>query len=150
MICGIDANVLIYSAVESIPEHKRVRSFFERHVLTGDLICAVSFPVLLEFIHITTDPKRFSQPLTVEESLEMAEQYWNAGDWHRLVPKPTTGARALALLRQYKLGRKRLLDTYLAATLLDSEIIHLITCNHDDFKIFKELRLINPLKPGIG
>ena len=53
MICGVDANVLIYSAIQSVPEHGNVLSFFERRVLTGELTCAVTFPVLLEFVHIT-------------------------------------------------------------------------------------------------
>ena len=146
MICGVDANVLIYSAIDAMPEHKKVLAFFERRVLKGDITCAVSFPTLLEFIHITTDPKRFSPALTIEESLAIAEQYWQAADWRQLIPKPTTGSRAFALLREHKLGRKRLIDTYLAATLLDHEITALITCDTSDFKTFTQLvELINPL-----
>ena len=145
MICGVDANVLIYSAIESMPEHKRVLSFFERRVLTGELSCAVSFPVLLEFVHITTDSKRFKPALSMEESVAIAEQYWLAADWHPLIPKSTTGSRAFALLRNHRLGRKRLLDTYLAATLLDHGVTTLITCDTGDFNIFSDLQLINPL-----
>ncbi len=146
MICGIDANVLIYSAIESMPEHKPVLSFFERRVLTGELTCAVSFLALLEFIHITTDAKRFRNPLDIEESITIAEQYWQATNWHRLLPQFTTGARAFGLLREHKIGRKRLLDTYLAANLLENGITSLITCDTDDFKIFRDLTLINPIK----
>ena len=145
LICGVDSNVLIYSAVESMPEHRKVLSFFESRVLTGELNCAVSFPVLLEFIHITTDAKRFKPALTVEESIGIAAQYWNASDWQRLLPKSTTGARVFELLKKHKLGRNRLLDTYLAAMLLENGITALITCNTDDFAIFEEIRLIDPL-----
>ena len=146
MICGVDANVLIYSAIESMPEHSKVLSFFERRVLTGELTCAVTFSVLLEFIHITTDPKRFRSPLTLKESLGMAEQYWNASDWRRLFPQPSTGTRTLDLLRSHRLGRKQLLDTYFAATLLDNGVTSLITCDSKDFGVFEELRLIDPLR----
>ena len=145
MICGVDANVLIYSAIESMPEHNRILTFFERRVLTGRLSCAISFPVLLEFVHITTDPKRFKPPLSVEESVGIAEQYWQAANWHRMIPKSTTGSLTFSLLREHKLGRKRLLDTYLAATLLDNGITSLITCDRDDFKVFSQLQLINPM-----
>ena len=146
MICGVDANVLIYSAIESMPEHRKVFSFFERRVLRGELTYAVTFPVLLEFMHITTDTKRFKLPLTLEESLYIVEEYWNASNWHHLLPQPSTGTRALDLLRRYRLGRKRLLDTYFAATLLDNGVTTLITCDETDFRVFEELRLINPLK----
>jgi len=145
VICGVDANVLIYSAVESMPEHKRVLSFFDRRVISGELSCAVSFTVLLEFVHITTDARRFKEPLSLEESMGMAEQYWHAANWHRLIPKSTTGSVALDLSRKHKLGRKRLLDTYLAATLIDNGIPALITCDTQDFKVFGRLQLINPL-----
>jgi len=47
VICGVDANVLIYSAVESMPEHEKVLSFFEKRVLTGEVACGVSLPFLL-------------------------------------------------------------------------------------------------------
>jgi len=146
LICGIDANVLIYSAIRSMPEHRRVRAFFERRVLTGEVICAVTFPVLLEFLHITTDPRRFSHPLTLEESLAIAEQYWNASNWRQILPQPGTGTRAMGLLRRHDLGRNRLLDTYFAATLLDNGITSLITCDVRHFRIFQELRLVNPLQ----
>jgi predicted nucleic acid-binding protein len=145
VICGVDANVLIYSAIESMPEHPKVLSFFEERVLTGELKCAVSFHVLLEFIHVTTDPKRFKSPLTLKEGLGMVEQYWNASNWNRLLPHSNTGSRTLDLLRRYRLGRRRLLDTYLAATLLDNQVTTLITCDWQDFEVFEELRLINPL-----
>lgn len=59
MICGVDANVLIYSAVESMPEHKNVLSFFEKRVLTGELTCAVSFPVTLT-LGLTADKSGIS------------------------------------------------------------------------------------------
>jgi predicted nucleic acid-binding protein len=147
MICGVDANVLIYSAVESMPEHKKTLAFFEDHVLTGEISCAVTFPVILEFLHITTDARRFKSALTMEESMEIAQQYWNAADWRRLLPKPSTASLAFELIRKHKLGRKRLLDTYFAATLLDHGITHLVTCNPEDFSVFGKLRLINPLEP---
>ncbi len=146
MICGVDSNVLIYSAVESMPEYRSVASFFERRVLTGEITCAVTFPVLLEFVHITTDPKRFSPPLELEESVAIAEQYWNAANWRRLLPRRQTGVRTFELLRRHGLGRKRLLDTYLAATLLDHNVQTLLTCNTRDFQVFNELQLIDPSK----
>lgn len=146
MICGVDANVLIYSAVESMPEHEPVLAFFRNRVLTGELKCAVTFEILLEFVHITTDPRRFKPALSIEESVGIAQQYWNAADWEQLLPKPTSGARAFDLLKKNKLGRNRLLDTHLAAVLLDHGITTLITCNGVDFRVFRDLNLIDPLR----
>lgn len=141
----MDANVLIYSAIKSMPQHKTVRSFFQGRVLTGQLTCAVSFTVLLEFLHVTTDSKRFDFPLTMEESIEIVQNYWNASNWKRLLPAVTTGNRTLDLLQKHRLGRKRLLDAYLVAMLIDNHVNTLITCDRTDFGIFDELDLIDPL-----
>jgi predicted nucleic acid-binding protein len=129
-----------------MPEHRGILSFFERRVLTGELTCAVTFPVLLEFVHITTDSRRFKPPLTLEESIALAEQYWSASNWQQLLPGSGTAARAFDLLRRHELGRNRLLDTYFAATLLDNRITSLVTCDVKDFRVFRELALINPLE----
>jgi hypothetical protein len=69
-----------------------------------------------------------------DESIAIAEQYWQAANWHRMIPKPTTGSLAFSLLREHNLDRKRLRDTYLAATLLDNGITSLITCDVANFK----------------
>ena len=39
---------------------------------------------------------------------------------------------------------KRIADTLFAAALLTSGVHDLITCNPDDFRVFEELRLIDP------
>jgi len=45
-------------------------------------------------------------------------------------------------MESFKLGRKRILDTMLAATYLSQGIHHLITGNPSDFRIFPDLELI--------
>ena len=147
MICGVDANVLIYASVESMPEHRQVYEFMQAHVIGGELTCALTFPVILEFIHITTDARRFKLPLSMEESIQIAEQYWTAADWLQLFPKATTGSRSFDLLSKHKLGRNRLLDTSFAATLLDNDVVSVITADAGDFAPFDELQIINPTLP---
>jgi hypothetical protein len=34
--------------------------------------------VLADFVHVVTDPKRFTQPLTMESALERAEIWWES------------------------------------------------------------------------
>jgi predicted nucleic acid-binding protein len=45
---------------------------------------------------------------------------------------------------RHQLGRKRLADTLLAATLLRHGIRQLVTCNRADFEIFSGLDLVDP------
>ncbi len=59
---------------------------------------------------------------------------------------PTNDAirQFLVWLNQFALGRKRLLDTLLAATYLQSGILSILTTNPSDFAIFGVFTSISP------
>jgi hypothetical protein len=57
---------------------------------------------------------------------------------------PSVLARVVDLMKRYSLGRKRILDTALAATLECSGVGRLATLNLRDFKIFPFLELVSP------
>jgi hypothetical protein len=47
-------------------------------------------------------------------------------------------------MRQFNLGRKRILDTHLAAILHTNGVRRLLTSNPADFKIFGVLEIVTP------
>jgi hypothetical protein len=47
-------------------------------------------------------------------------------------------------MRQHQLGRKRILDTQLAATLWQADVRRLLTSNPADFQIFGGFELLAP------
>ena len=47
-------------------------------------------------------------------------------------------------MRQFNLGRKRILDTHLAAILYTSGVRRLLTSNPSDFKVFTVLETVTP------
>ena len=51
---------------------------------------------------------------------------------------------ALHLLERHRLGRKRIADTLLAATLLRHGVNSIVTCNPSDFAVFNDLEVIDP------
>jgi hypothetical protein len=67
--------------------------------------------VLAEFIHIVTDPRRFTEPLDMTAAQQLAEQWWTARETVRISPDDAATRQFLAWLQQFSLGRKRLLDT---------------------------------------
>jgi len=69
--------------------------------------------------------------------------------WRQLLPQSGTGARTIDLLKRCRLRRKRLLDSHFAATLLDNGIKALVVCDAKDFWVFRELRLINPMRSAV-
>jgi predicted nucleic acid-binding protein len=54
---------------------------------------------------------------------------------------------AFALVERHGLGRKRLADGLLAATLLRHGVPQLVTCSRSDFEAFTALKLVDPRDP---
>jgi len=78
------------------------------------------FPIvpqtLAEFIHIVSDSSRMPNPLSLVDAVSRAQAWWNATEVQRIFPEGQTVQGFFTWLRQYRLGRKRLLDTMLAST----------------------------------
>ena len=89
--------------------------------------------VLAEFIHIVTDPRRFARPLDMTAARQLAEQWWTAVKSCTCSPMCAAARQFLAWLQQFSLGRKRLLDTLLAATYRQAGIYSLLTTDQADF-----------------
>ena len=55
-------------------------------------------------------------------------------------------ADAFRLLERHALGRERIADTLLVATLLRHDVHHIITCNPGHFDSFEGLTVVDPRK----
>jgi predicted nucleic acid-binding protein len=110
---------------------------------TPDLI-AIAPQVLAELIHVATDSRRLAQPLTLSVARALAEQWWTAREVVGVFPDDVATRLFLAWLQQFSLGRKRLLDTLLAATYHQAGIRSLLTTNAGDFAVFGTFNCITP------
>ncbi len=113
-----------------------MRSFAERNGVTPN--------ILHEFVHIVTDNRRFEPPLNMTEALAVARLYSGRSNVECLPVNETVLATAFDLLEHYQLGRKRIADTLFAASLLLHGVRDLITCNPRDFRVFEDLKVIDP------
>lgn len=105
-------------------------------LLAGGHDFAVAPQTLAEFIHIVTDPKRMPHPLTIAEAISRAEHWWQAAEVQRVFPDGECVTDFLGWLARHRLGRKRLLDTLLAATYQRAGIRRLLSNNEGDFRVF--------------
>ena len=121
MIHGLDTSFLIAAEIVEHPEHAAARDTLARLLGAGDQV-ALAPQVLAEFIHVATDARRFAQPLTIQAAQQVGLQWWTARDAVRVFPDEQATLRFLDWLQQHALGRKRLLDTLLAATYTDAVI----------------------------
>jgi predicted nucleic acid-binding protein len=146
MIHGLDTGFLVAAEVAEHMEHSPARQTVALLVAADDRI-AIAPQVLAEFIHVVTDPRRFSQPLDAEGARRIAEQWWTARDVQRVFPNNSAAQQFLAWLQPFSLGRKRLLDTLLAATYYEAGVRSILTTNPSDFAVFG---VFNCITPGTG
>jgi predicted nucleic acid-binding protein len=132
---GLDTSFLVAIEVSSHDQHKNCRATFQKLLKAGETF-SLTPQILAEFIHVVTDPKRFSSPLLLGQAVERAEFWWNASEIVHVFPTAESTLVFLGWLEEHRLGRKRLLDTLLASTLHASGITSVLTLNPADFAIF--------------
>ena len=74
----------------------------------------------------------------------VALQWWTAREVKQVFPDEEATQLFLAWVEQHRLGRKRLLDTQLAATYVRAGITSLLTTNPGDFGSFQEFTCLVP------
>ncbi|MFQ5703826.1 MAG: type II toxin-antitoxin system VapC family toxin [Gemmatimonadales bacterium] len=144
MIQAVDTNVLVYAHLPTTAEHERVRRFLHKRLAAPRVTLAVTPMVLHELVHVITDPRRFDPPVTMSEGRAIARLYLGRSNVTCLAPDEEAIADAFALLEHHQLGRKRIADTLLAATLLRHGVGEIITCNSADFAPFAGLSVVDP------
>lgn len=133
---GIDTSFLVAWAIPEHPDHVSCRALSAEAAHEGRTF-ALSLGILAEFVHVATDPRRFAQPLAMPDAIRVAEFWATASEVHLLRQDAAVSQQWLAWLTEYQLGRKRLLDTLIAATWHCSGINEIYTLNPADFTIFK-------------
>ena len=145
MTHGIDTDFLVAAEIREHPFHRPADALL-RSLLADGHDFAIAPQTLAEFIHIVTDPKRMPQPLTIADAIARAEHWWHAEEVLRVFPEGRAVSDFLSWLSSHRLGRKRLLDTLLAATFQQAGVKRLITNNDRDFKIFGSFEIVSFLE----
>jgi predicted nucleic acid-binding protein len=140
---GVDANIFVALAVGGHPLQPRAVDWVAAELAAGRRLVTTA-GVLAEFLHVATDPRRFSPPLLMEEALRWVEAWLAKEETLLLAVEEADVQLSLRWLRQHHLGRKRILDTQLAATLHHQGVRRLITSNPDDFRVFGVFELLVP------
>ena len=140
---GLDCNVLVQLALADHPANAATLAAVQAETQReGRLV----FPALVvtEFLHVTTDAKRFSPPLTMNEASDWIEGFMANPAVGLLEPSQEGVRQMLRWMRQFSLGRKRILDTHLAAVLHTAGVRRLLTSNPADFAVFGVLETVVP------
>ncbi|MDZ4686920.1 MAG: PIN domain-containing protein [Planctomycetaceae bacterium] len=142
-IVGVDTNWLIALATDDHPDHQESERLWNGYIDAGDHMGLTPL-VVAEFVHVVTDARRFRAPCSMSQALDLAEEWWLSADVERIFPTQASVTLALQWMRQFQLGRKRVLDTQLAATLHLQGIRRILTANPSDYKVFGVFEFLSP------
>jgi predicted nucleic acid-binding protein len=141
---AVDTNVLVDAHVPGGPRHTRARDYLLQQLQISDVVLVVTPLVVQEFVHIVTDSRRFVPCAAMAEALELAGDYLSRDNVECLPVDSESLGLALDLLNRHRLGRNRIADTLLAATLLNNGVHRLATFNPRDFAPFAPLHAFEP------
>ena len=80
--------------------------------------------------------------MPVAAAAALLRSLWDGREVERILPDAATVHRALDLLQSLSLGRRRLADAVLAATLEGAGVRRLATLRPDDFAAFAFLKIV--------
>lgn len=143
MKIGIDTTFLVQLSLREHPGHIAAREEMDRRLAAEDTF-AIAPQVVSELVHIVTDARRFEHPLSMAAALEMAQAWWSARETERVSPTPESMAQFWSWMNTFKLGRKRLLDTMLAATYFSHGVHAILSSNARDYTTFGCFHVISP------
>lgn len=147
MTNGIDTDFIVAVEIREHPFHLHADALVNQ-LLESNHAFALAPQTLAEFIHVVTDPRRIPVPLSVDEAVARARHWWHAEEVIHVFPEGEATVGFLTWLREHRLGRKRLLDTLLAATFFHAGIRRVITNNEVDYRVFGVFDIIGYGKPN--
>lgn len=84
----------------------------------------------------------------METALDKSEYWWKAFETEPVLPSDLAIAQFHTWMRRHQLGRKRVLDTLLAATYRAAGVTSLLTLNPADFLVFGEFACVPVALPA--
>jgi predicted nucleic acid-binding protein len=138
---GLDTNILVRLAVAAHPARAITLAVVQTEA-SRNIRLMVPTLVATEFLHVVTDQRRFEAAMSMAEALDWLKDFLANGAVSLLHPTDEAFRQTMVWMRQFHLGRKRILDTHLAAILYTSGVKRLLTANPSDFQIFNALEIV--------
>lgn len=138
---GADTSLLVANSLVDHPDHGSAKRRID-NLLEADGILVLCPVVIDEFIHVVTDPRRFERALDMSEAIRLARTWSQSRETLILHPTDESLLLQLEWLQQYRLGRKRLHDTQIAAIYHLAGIGKIISSNWRDFSLFNHFEVL--------
>src|SRR5579863_9861354 len=105
---GLDCNILVQLAFADHAANAQTIAAVQAQTRKGEKLVFPSL-VVAEFLHVATDARRFAPPLTMTEALDWIEEFLKNPAVSLLEPSQASMDQMLRWMREFTLGRKRIL-----------------------------------------
>lgn len=139
----VDTNIFVYAADRNAPEHFLCREKVEawRNRLEP---WYTTWPILYEFLRITTHEKVFKRPWPIQQAWEFVEALLASPCLRLLIQTPNHPQIADQTLKEVpNLGGNILYDTH-TAILMREHGVHRVVTRDADFRRFSFLEILDP------
>jgi len=141
----LDTNILVYAVERDNPLHKKATALMDR-IITGKLSTCLSPQIIGELYSTITNPRKIMKACQPDEAVDIVRNIWEMNTILKIFPKQETLELTLRLAERYELKSLDFFDAQIVATMLDNEVTMIYTVNEDDFVVFEEIKVLNPLK----
>lgn len=138
----VDANLLLYAHDRSSPVHEPARRWLTE-ALAGLEPIGLSWPTLLAFLRIATNPKIFRDPFSIQEAASIVDEWLSQPNIHLLHAGEDHWTALRALLLETGAKAKLVMDAHLAALAIEHDAV--LLTRDGDFDLFRDLKTRNPL-----
>jgi len=142
-VIGLDTSYLVALTIREHPAHDASLQLFNEEIRNRDGSMALTPQVLAEYSHVITDSRRFEHPLQMDEALEHCDQWWHSRECYQVSATSEATAVFLGWMTEFRLGRKQLLDTLLAASYYCAGVTRLATTNWRDFNRYGVFEILS-------
>lgn len=133
----LDTNILIYAYDRESPFHIRAVDVILASKESANNI-VIAQQNIVEFCNVLNITYHIPYTSIVEDTKDIMK------DLPVIGPRSTSLSVFLKLLKNYKKTSQYIFDLYLAATMLDNGVTHIITANERDFVGIKGISVYNP------
>ena len=138
----VDANLLVYAANRSAPEHDAAREWLDAR-LNGTVKVGLPWASLLAFVRLVTNPAILSRPVGIPGAWRQVEAWLACEPTWTPLPTPRHADVLGSLMQQAFMTSRLVPDAHLATLAMEHG---LTLCSTDgDFARFPDLKWMNPL-----
>jgi len=139
----IDSNILIYALNKSSPYHKESKRIIDK-TLDGKVKAYLTPQVLFELFAVITDSKKFPTPLSPSSAYSLIENNYLGEKFPLIHSKETTWEKTFDLAKQYQISSQDIFDVTLVATMIDNNILCIVSYDLTNFQKFPFLEVVHP------